>query len=96
MNNKEAMVMLEQLMIDNKEVLVRLKEGNPEDYTIEAIKEREECYRKIQKKKSAKTVLLGRDIIRARLQPKKKKKKKIVKNIEKVLTNTTKYVIIYM
>lgn len=47
MNNKEAMVMLEQLMIDNKEVLVRLKEGNPEDYTIEAIKEREECYRKI-------------------------------------------------
>lgn len=34
------MEMLEQLMIENKDVLVRLKEGNPEDYTIEAIKER--------------------------------------------------------
>ena len=43
MNNKEAIVVLEQLMIENKEVLVRLKEGNPEDYTIEAIKEREKC-----------------------------------------------------
>jgi hypothetical protein len=42
MNNK-TMIMLEQLMIDNKEVLVRLKEGNPEDYTIEAIKERAKC-----------------------------------------------------
>jgi hypothetical protein len=28
-------------MIENKDVLIRLKEGNPEDYTIEAIKERE-------------------------------------------------------
>jgi hypothetical protein len=36
------MEMLEQLMIENKDVLVRLKEGNPEDYTVEAIKEREE------------------------------------------------------
>lgn len=35
------MMMLEQLMIENKDVLIRLKEGNPEDYTIEAIKERE-------------------------------------------------------
>jgi hypothetical protein len=35
------MMVLEQLMIDNKDVLIRLKEGNPEDYTIEAIKERE-------------------------------------------------------
>ena len=29
--------MLEQLMIENKDVLVRLKEGNPEDYTAEKI-----------------------------------------------------------
>ena len=35
------MEMLEQLMIENKDVLVRLKKGDPEDYTIEAIKERE-------------------------------------------------------
>ena len=37
MNNKEAMIMLEQLMIDNKDVLVRLKEGDPENYTAEKI-----------------------------------------------------------
>lgn len=43
MNNKEAMVILEQLMIENSEILIRLKEGNPEDYTAEAIKEREQC-----------------------------------------------------
>jgi hypothetical protein len=35
------MMMLEQLMIKNKDVLIRLKEGNPEDYTVEAINERE-------------------------------------------------------
>ena len=41
MNNKEAMIILEELMIENKDVLIRLKEGKDEDYTIEAIKERE-------------------------------------------------------
>ena len=96
MNNNEAMVMLEQLMIDNKEVLVRLKEGKPEDYTIEAIKEREECYKRIQKNKSENIAKLGKGISLAKPQPKKKKKKKIVKNTEKVLTKTIKYVIIYV
>ena len=31
------MMMLEQLMIENKDVLIILKEGNPENYTAEKI-----------------------------------------------------------
>lgn len=36
------MEQLEQLMIENQEVLIRLKKGDPQDYTIEKIKEREQ------------------------------------------------------
>ena len=49
-----------------------------------------------EKKKSVKTAKLGKGITLVKPQPKKKKKKKIVKNTKKVLTNTIKYVIIYM
>ena len=45
----KEMMMLEQLMIENKDVLIRLKEGNPEDYTVEAIKERETLQKNIEK-----------------------------------------------
>ena len=38
----EHMQQLEQLMIENQEVLIRLKKGDPQDYTIEKIKEREQ------------------------------------------------------
>jgi hypothetical protein len=33
---------LEQLMIENQDVLIRLKESDPNNYTIEKIKEREQ------------------------------------------------------
>lgn len=33
---------LEQLMIENQDILIRLKEGDPNNYTIEKIKEREQ------------------------------------------------------
>ena len=41
MTHKEAMIVLEELMIENRDVLVRLKEGKDEDYTLDKIKERE-------------------------------------------------------
>ena len=41
MTNKEAMIILEELMIENRDVLVRLKEGKDEDYTLDKIKEKE-------------------------------------------------------
>ena len=41
MTHKETMIVLEELMVENKDVLVRLKEGKDEDYTIEKIKEKE-------------------------------------------------------
>ena len=37
MDNKEALVILEQLMIENQEVLLRLKEANPKNYSAEKI-----------------------------------------------------------
>lgn len=47
MTHKEAMIILEELMIENKDVLIRLKEGKDEDYTIEKIKENknDSCYK---------------------------------------------------
>ena len=41
MTHKEAMIVLEELMIENKDVLIRLKEGKDEDYTLDKIKEKE-------------------------------------------------------
>lgn len=41
MTHKEAMIVLEELMIENRDVLVRLKEGKDEDYTLDKIKEKE-------------------------------------------------------
>lgn len=41
MTHKEAMIVLEELMVENKDVLVRLKEGKDEDYTLDKIKEKE-------------------------------------------------------
>ena len=41
MTHKEAMIVLEELMIENKDVLVRLKEGKDKDYTLDKIKEKE-------------------------------------------------------
>ena len=47
-------------------------------------------------KEERKSVVLGKGTTLARHQPRKKKKKKIVKNTKKVLTKTIKCVIIYM